>query len=226
MNRINVAVDGPAGAGKSSVSKAVAKAFGYIYVDTGAMYRAIALKCIKNGFSYKNDVDKIIDMLDTTNVDIKYVNGTQHIYLDGDDVSDYIRTQEVSDAASGVAVIPEVRLKLVELQRELAQNNNVIMDGRDIGTYVLPDANIKIFLTASSEERARRRCLDYENSGIPYDFETVKADIEQRDYNDSHREFAPLRQADDAMLINTDGISFSEVVELISTVIKEKSNVL
>jgi len=224
MSKVNVAVDGPAGAGKSSVSKAVAKAFGYIYVDTGAMYRAIALKCINNGLSYESDVQKIIKILDSTDVDIKYVDGTQRIYLDNDDVTDYIRTQEVSDAASGVAVIPEVRLKLVELQRNLARNNNVIMDGRDIGTYVLPDANIKIFLTASSAERARRRCLDYENSGIPYDFETVKADIEKRDYNDSHREFAPLRQAEDAILINTDGIGFPEVVNMICSVIKEKSN--
>ncbi len=222
MKKINVAIDGPAGAGKSSVSKAVAKSFGFIYVDTGAMYRAIALKCINNSLSYKTDVEKIIGLLDSTTVTIKYIDGTQHIFLDGNDVSDLIRTQEVSDNASGVSAIPEVRLKLLDLQRQLAKENSVIMDGRDIGTYILPDAELKVFLTASSEERAKRRCRDYDAAGISYDFNQVKADIEQRDYNDSHREIAPLKQAEDAVLLVTDNLNFDQVVEKLSQLIKEK----
>lgn len=222
MKKINVAIDGPAGAGKSSVSKEVARRFGFIYVDTGAMYRAIALKCLKLGLSYKTDVDKIIGILPETTVSIKYIDKSQHILLDNEDVTDFIRTQEVSDSASGVSAIPEVRAKLLDLQRQLAKENSVIMDGRDIGTYILPDAELKIFLTASSEERARRRCKDYDASGIKYDFEQVKKDIEQRDYNDSHRAVAPLKQADDAKLLVTDNLNFEEVVEKLSELIKEK----
>lgn len=226
MKKIAVALDGPAGAGKSTVAKEIAKKFGFVYVDTGAMYRAIAIKCINSNYDVSINKDEIINMLESTDVEIKYIDGSQHIILDGTDVTGELRTENVSMVASAVSAVKEVRLSLVELQRKLAEKSSVVMDGRDIGTYVLPNAELKIFLTASPEERAKRRCLEYEQKGVSFDFEEVLKDITTRDYNDSHRAFAPLKQADDAILINTDDMPFLEVVDMISSMIKEKVNVL
>lgn len=217
MKKFNVAIDGPAGAGKSSISKAVAKKLGCIYVDTGAMYRACALYAIENNIpitaeGLENELDKI-------KIGIKYAEDGQRIFLGGVDVSGRIREPDVSIGASDIAVIPAVRLKLVEMQRELAKTNNVVMDGRDIGTYVLPDAEVKIFLTASVDERARRRVLEMEQKGQKADFETVKKDMAYRDKNDSEREFAPLKQADDAVLLDTTELSFDEVVAAVTDII-------
>ncbi len=197
MKNINIAVDGPAGAGKSTISRAVAKKLGFIYVDTGAMYRACALYAIENG------------------LEIRYTDAGQRIYLCGRDVSERIREPDVSIGASDIATIPQVRIKLVELQRELARGNNVIMDGRDIGTYVLPDADVKIFLTASVEERARRRFDELKAKAVQTDFEQVRRDMQYRDKNDSEREFAPLRRAEDAVLIDTTELDFDAAVEAV-----------
>lgn len=222
MKNTVIAIDGPAGAGKSSVSKCVAKKFGFIYIDTGAMYRAVAVYFLRLG----GDTEKLISKLSEIDIDLFYSDDGLHVTLNNEDVTGIIRTSEVSAAASAVAVLPEVRLKLVDLQRKIAAGKSVIMDGRDIGTYVLPDADLKIYLTASSGERAKRRCLEYKEQNIPYDFQKVKADIENRDYNDMHREFAPLRRAEDAILVDTDNLNFEQVTEKISEIIKEKCNVL
>lgn len=187
MKYISVAVDGPAGAGKSSVSKAVAKSLGYTYIDTGAMYRAVALFAINNGIDAKNETEKLISRLNEVEIDIKYTDEGQQIYLLGENVSKRIREEDVSVGASNVAVIPEVRKKLVELQRKMAESANVIMDGRDICSYVLPNADVKIFLTASAESRAKRRYDELCEKGIECDFEKIKADMEYRDKNDSQR---------------------------------------
>ncbi len=215
---ITIAVDGPAGAGKSSVSKAVAKALGIVYIDTGAMYRASALYAIKNGIEITpENMDKCLDKID---IDIAYDERGQRIFLNGEDVSERIREKDVSLGASDIAVIPAVRLKLVDLQRALSKKQSVIMDGRDIGTYVLPDADVKIFLTATSLERARRRCLEMSEKGIDCDLMEVQRDIEYRDKQDSSREFAPLKQADDAVLIDSSNMSFDEVVTKVTEIIK------
>ena len=207
---MKIAIDGPAGAGKSSIAKLVSKELGFIYIDTGAMYRASALYAIEHGIKICEEsfTDKVLDKI---KIDIKYDEEGQKIYLCGKDVSKRIREADVSIGASDIAVIPSVRLKLVELQRKLASDNDVIMDGRDIGTYVLPDAELKIYLTASVEERARRRLNELLEKGQKADFETVKKDIEYRDKNDSEREFAPLRQAEDAVLVDTTEMSIDEV---------------
>ena len=191
MKYISVAVDGPAGAGKSSVSKAVAKSLGYTYIDTGAMYRAVALFAINNGIEAKNETEKLVSRLNEVEIDIKYTDEGQQIYLLGENVSKRIREEDVSVGASNVAVIPEVRKKLVELQRKMAESANVIMDGRDICSYVLPNADVKIFLTASAESRAKRRYDELCEKGIECDFEKIKADMEYRDKNDSQRAVAP-----------------------------------
>lgn len=217
---ITIAVDGPAGAGKSSVSKEIAKKLGIIYIDTGAMYRAAALYAIEKGIKICEENMK--ECLDDIDISIGYDERGQRIYLNGKDVSERIREKDVSIGASDVAVIPAVRLKLVELQRNLAKKESVIMDGRDIGTYVLPDANIKIFLTATSAERAKRRCLEMEQKGMECNFEEVKKDIEYRDKQDSGREFAPLKQAEDAVLVDSSDMSFEEVVEYIIDIIEKK----
>lgn len=218
MQKINIAIDGPAGAGKSSISKAVAKKLGIIYVDTGAMYRACALYAIRNGISI--DEESLRGRLDDIKIELKYTEEGQRIFLGGEDVSEEIRMPEVSIGASDIAVIPVVRLKLVQMQREIAAKNSVIMDGRDIGTYVLPDADVKIYLTASVEERARRRVLEMKEKGMEADFEEVKRDIAYRDKNDSEREFAPLRQAEDAVLIDSTDLSFEEVIEKVLGLVK------
>lgn len=222
MNYTAVAVDGPAGAGKSTVSKAAAQDLGFVYIDTGAMYRSVALYAIRNGIDCKSE--KLIEKLDDIKLEIKHFDGGQHIFLNGEDVSEKIRTDEVSLGASNVAVIPEVRKKLVEMQREMAKSNNVIMDGRDICSYVLPNAQVKIFLTASVEARAERRYKEMCEKGISCDFETIKKDIEYRDKNDSERKTVPLRQAPDAVRVDTSDMTFEEAVEKIKELVSKAVN--
>lgn len=222
MSNISIAIDGPAGAGKSTISKLVAGEMGFVYIDTGAMYRASALYAINNGIDIVNDRKKLISKLDDVKISLKYTEQGQRIFLGGTDVSERIREADVSLGASNIAVIPEVRLKLVDMQRELAKKDNVIMDGRDIGTYVLPDADIKIFLTASLDARAKRRYDELIEKGSECNFEDVKKDMAYRDKNDSEREFAPLKQADDAILVDTTDKNLDEAVECIKNIIKEK----
>lgn len=212
---MKIAIDGPSGAGKSTISKLVANKLGFVYIDTGAMYRTIGLCALNNAFDTKKDISKIIDMLDNIDIDIVTDSSVQKMFLNGNDVTTLIRTPEVSIAASDVAVIPEVRIKLVEIQRKLAAGKNVIMDGRDIATYVLPDAEIKIFLTASPESRAQRRYDELVEKGIDTTFEQVLEDVNARDENDSSREFSPLKIADDAKVIDTTGNSLEESIQVI-----------
>lgn len=223
MKKIRIAIDGPAGAGKSSIARVISKQLGIIYLDTGAMYRTVALKAIKMGIDTL-DRAALARMVKDINMDIKFVNDEQQVYLDGENVTDLIRTPEVSKGASDVASIPEVRLKMVELQRMISSEYGVVMDGRDIGTYVLPDADLKIFLTASIEERVRRRYNELVSKGISgVNIEQVRKDIEYRDKNDSLRSFAPLRKADDAIEIDTTGLSMDDVADKIRLIIKEKN---
>ena len=217
---MKVAIDGPAGAGKSSIAKAVSKQLGFVYIDTGAMYRAVAVYAIENGIEIKEE-NFTQQVLDKIEIELAYEDGTQKIFLCGKDVSERIREADVSIGASNVAVIPAVRLKLVDLQRKLAQKTSVIMDGRDIGTYVLPDAEVKIFLTATSDVRAKRRLLEMQEKGMEAEFETVKRDIEYRDKNDSEREFAPLRKAEDAVLVDSSDMTIEQVINRIIGIIEE-----
>ncbi len=217
---INIAIDGPAGAGKSSLSRKLAANLGYIYVDTGALYRATGLKFSRLGFDTSLEGD-IASVLKTTVVDLKFVDGEQRVFLDNEDVSGLIRTPEASMMASAVSAKPEVRAFLLDMQRLLAKNNNVVMDGRDIGTVVLPDADVKIFLTADVEERAKRRLLELEEKGEKVSFDEVLADMKQRDYNDSHRAIAPLKQADDAVLADTTKLDLDGSLELLERIVRE-----
>lgn len=210
----SIAIDGPAGAGKSTIAKLIAKERDCIYVDTGAMYRAMALYFLRQGFDPK-DEEKITAACEGIDVAIRYENGVQQVILNGENVTAFLRTEEVGKMASASSVYPAVRLKLVELQRKLADDNNVVMDGRDIGTYVLPNANVKIYLTASAEERANRRYKELVEKGETPDYETIKKDIIDRDYRDMNREFAPLRAADDATLIDCSYMTIDEVVKAI-----------
>ncbi len=211
---INIAIDGPAGAGKSTIAKLIASEKGYIYLDTGAMYRALAVYALKNGVDPLDEkaVDKLVVGVD---MDIKYIDGIQHIIVCGEDVTSKIRENHVSKAASDISAHPSVRIKLVELQREFAKTHDVVLDGRDIGTFVLPDTPYKFYLTASAEVRAERRVKDLAERGQTVDFKTVLEEIKQRDYNDSHRQFAPLRQADDAVFIDSSEMSIDEVKDFI-----------
>lgn len=218
---INIAIDGPSGAGKSSIAKAVSKKLGYIYVDTGALYRSIGLNAVRCGVENTRDEGLVVPTLENANVSLRFINGEQRLFLGDDDVSEAIRQNEISMAASNVSAIPRVREFLFSLQRDIAEKNNCIMDGRDIGTVVLPNADIKIFLTASSEERARRRYKELSEKGQTVDFDTLLKEIEERDYQDSHRETAPLKKAEDAVLVDTTGVSFDEAVELILNTIKK-----
>lgn len=211
---MKIAIDGPAGAGKSTISKAAAKKLGFIYIDTGAMYRAVGLAAVRQGVD-TTDTEGVTSILDDIEISISYDESGQQIFLNGENVSADIRLPEISVAASNVAVIPVVRLKLVELQRELAAHNDVLMDGRDIGTYVLPDAEVKIFLTASVEERAMRRYKELTEKGIQADFDEVKADMEYRDKNDSEREFAPLKPAEDSIILDNTDLSLEQSVNKI-----------
>ncbi len=216
---VNVAIDGPAGAGKSTVAKAAAKELGYIYVDTGALYRTIALNAVRNGVI--DDTDKIIDMLSDTKVELKYIDGVQAVYLNGEDVSAFIRTPEISMGASKVSAIPKVREFLLDLQRDIARTNNVIMDGRDIATVVLPDADVKIFLFASPECRAERRYKELIEKGEDVKFEDVLADVNQRDYQDSHREIAPLKPSEDSVMCDTSELNLEESIQAVINIVKE-----
>lgn len=211
---INIAIDGPAGAGKSTIAKRVAAELKFIYIDTGAMYRAVALKAIRQNIDTKNQ-EKLSEIARNIDITLSHVDNTQRIFLDGEDVSDLIRTPEVSVGASNVAVFPEVRLKLVDLQRIIAKDKDIVMDGRDIGSYVLPNANLKIFLTASVDERAKRRYNELTKKGQNVSLEEVKKDMIFRDNNDSSRAFAPLVKVEDAIEVDTTALSIDEVVEKI-----------
>ena len=222
MNKhFTIAIDGPAGAGKSSVAKEVAKELGAIYLDTGAMYRAVGLYMLRNGVDPK-DSETVAARAHEAKVDIRYVDGSQHVYLLGEDVSAAIRENEVSAAASGVSAVPLVRQILVARQQEIAREQSVVMDGRDIGTKVLPDATLKIFLTASAEERARRRFRELEAKGKPVPYEQLLAEINQRDWDDSHRAASPLVQAEDAILLDTSSMTQEEATGAILSLMKER----
>ena len=217
----SVAIDGPAGAGKSSIAKAVAKELGVIYVDTGALYRAIALGCIKMNIPVENET-AVSTVLEKIRIELVFVEGTQHVLLNGKDVSEEIRTEKVSMSASTVSGIPQVRAFLLELQRGFAKTQNVIMDGRDIGTVVLPDAQVKIFLTPSAQGRAMRRTLQLEQKGEPADYEKILEDIIKRDHNDSTREIAPLKPAEDSIIVDTTDLDLEQSVNKIKELIKRR----
>lgn len=214
-----VAIDGPAGSGKSTVAKLIAKELGYIYVDTGAMYRAVGLYCIDNNINYADNkaVEAVLDKID---ISLAHADGSQKIFLDSQDITDLIRTPEVADAASKVAAIGSVRQMLVALQKKIAHDNKVVMDGRDIGTNVIPDARVKIYLDANVEERARRRCNELEQKGIAYDFNSIAADISARDEYDKNREINPLTVAEDANVIDTSDMSVDQVKDTILKIIR------
>ncbi len=216
---INVAIDGPAGAGKSTISKGAAKELGFIYVDTGALYRTIALCAVRNGII--DNSEEVVKMLDEIEVKLGFENGVQCVYLNGEEVSPYIRTPEISMGASKVSAIPKVREYLLDLQRNIAKENNVIMDGRDIGTVVLPNAECKIFLTATPECRAKRRYKELIEKGEDVKYEDVLADVNERDYNDSHREIAPLKPSEESVIADTSELTLDESVALIVKIIKE-----
>ena len=218
---VAIAIDGPSGAGKSTIAKRLAATLGYVYVDTGAMYRAVGLAMLQKGVD-TSDTAAVIAALSDVDVSIAYVDGAQRVLLCGEDVSDKIRTPEVSMAASATSAIPEVRAFLFETQQKLARENNVIMDGRDIGTVVLPNAKVKIFLSASAEDRARRRFDELKEKGMDVSFEDVLEDMKQRDYNDSHRAVAPLKPAADAVSVDTTGNTLEESVALMESIVKER----
>ncbi len=216
MKHINVAIDGPAGAGKSTVAKSVAKELKILYLDTGAMYRAMALKAIRLGIE-PGDAASVIPILDGTSISVENDNGTQRTLLDGEDVSSLIRTQQVSKGASDIAVIPQVRIKLAREQRLIAESTDIVMEGREIGSFVLPDSPCKFFVTASSEERARRRLLELKAAGKDEGktLDELKKEIEARDYTDSHRDFAPLKLVEDAMIIDTTSMTIQQAVQAV-----------
>ena len=221
---IAVAIDGPAGAGKSTIAKKAAAELGFVYVDTGAIYRAVGLACIKKGIDEgdRNAVEKILPEMD---ISIVFLNSEQHILLNDIDVSEEISTENVSMAASTVSAIPEVRKFLLDLQRNFAKRDNVIMDGRDIGTVVLPGAQVKIFLTASPEIRAKRRVIQLAEKGEEADYTTVLTDIVKRDYNDTNREIAPLKPAENAVTVDTSNMTLEESVKKITEIIKERADI-
>ena len=224
----HIAIDGPSGAGKSTIAKLLSKKMDIMYLDTGAMYRALALKAIRLGID-TTDIEKVTDLLKELDIQIEYKDGQQKILLDGEDVSDKIRTDEVSMGASNVSAIPAVRKRLVELQQNIAASKSVVMDGRDIGTHVLPHAALKIFLTASARVRAERRYKELSEKGLlTKNFEELEKEIELRDYNDSHREASPLKQAEDAILLDTSCFTIDEVVDRILEIARMKglTNVL
>lgn len=218
---ISVAIDGPAGAGKSTLSRKAAKSLGFIYVDTGALYRAVGLKFTQSGYDTSLDCD-VEKILSETEVDIRFVNGEQRVFLDGRDVSDEIRTPTASMMASAVSAKPKVREYLLDMQRRLAQENDVLMDGRDIGTVVLPDATVKIYLTASAEARAARRYKELCEKGEDVTYEQVLSDMQQRDYNDMNRKTAPLKIANDAVVADTTELDFEASLQLIINIISQR----
>lgn len=218
---ISVAIDGPAGAGKSTLARRLAAEFGYIYVDTGAMFRAVGLYALRAGKDPK-DSAAVNALLPEITLRLASIEGEQHIYLNGEDVSKAIRTEEAGMAASAVGANPAVRAFLLDQQRKMAETQNVLMDGRDIGTVVLPDAELKIFLTATPEDRARRRYEELVEKGEAVTFDEVLKDVSQRDYNDTHRDIAPLRQAEDAVLADTTGFELPQSVALIRSLVEKK----
>lgn len=218
---VSVAIDGPVGAGKSTIARAAAERLGFIYADTGALYRAAGLYCIRKGVDL-DDKSAVASAVGGVQPEIRLCGGVQHVLLNGEDVSEQIRLPEVSMAASAVSSVPEVRAALLGMQRDIAAKNSVIMDGRDIGTVVLPNADVKIFLTAAAEIRARRRFDELRAKGADVTFEEVLSDLNKRDYNDSHRAAAPLKQAADAVLADTSGLDFEQSVELVCGIIKER----
>lgn len=216
----NIAIDGPAGAGKSTIAKKLAKDLGFIYVDTGAMYRAMALYFIQNGID-KTDEEAISKACESVDITIRYENGEQQVILNGENVNGFIRKEEVGNMASATSGYAKVRTKLVELQQQLAKTADVIMDGRDIGTVVLPKAQVKIYLTASVETRAKRRYDELQEKGLDCDLKQIEQDIETRDYQDMNRENSPLRQAEDAVLVDSSYMNIEEVVEAIKKIYKD-----
>ncbi len=218
---VNIAIDGPAGAGKSTIAKTASKELGFIYVDTGALYRAVGLNALRLGKDTKSEAE-VVPTLQGLDVSLRFVNGEQRIFLMDEDVSAAIRQNEVSMAASNVSAIPKVREFLFDLQRNIAKNNNCIMDGRDIGTVVLPDAQIKIYLTASAEARADRRYKELVEKGQDVNYGDILNEIELRDYQDTHREIAPLKKADDAVLVDTTKLNLEESIEYMLKVIRER----
>ena len=218
---ISVAIDGPSGAGKSSLAKRLAKELGYLYVDTGAMYRAIGLYAKRAGADTKNAA-AVEALLPEVRVELKYVDGAQRVLLCGEDVSEAIRAEEIGMAASDVSAHPAVRRFLLDTQRNMALTHDLLMDGRDIGTVILPNATVKIFLTASPEARAKRRMLELQQKGQPAEYETVLEDIRQRDWQDTHRETAPLKQAEDAVLVDTSELDFEESFQALKKLILER----
>lgn len=217
--KITIALDGPSGSGKSTVAKRISQELDILYLDTGAMYRAVALEALKRGVD-TFDESGISEFIDNIDLEIKYMDGTQHTFLDGEDVSEKIREPQVSMAASNVSSLKCVRLKMVDMQRKIATNSSCVLDGRDIGSFVLPNADYKFFVTASVDVRADRRYKELSLKGHKVDFDELKAEIEQRDYNDRNRDFAPLVQAEDAVLIDTSFMTVSQVVGKILSYIK------
>lgn len=226
---LSIALDGPSGAGKSTIAKAIAREMNFLYLDTGAMYRSFGLYAIRNGVDFsgswsdKGNEKKLLELLSDFELDVRYVEGVQHVFVFEEDYTDFIRTNEVSKAASAVAVVPNVRLKMVELQRKIAQGADVVMDGRDIGTYVLPNASVKVFVTASLLARAKRRYKELTDKGdTSHTFEQVYADMAERDKNDSGRSFAPLSRADDATLLDTTDLNLEESIDAVRTIISTR----
>lgn len=225
MKTVSIAIDGPSGAGKSTLARRAAAALGYLYVDTGAIYRTIGCFMQEAGVDLQDEC-AVLSRLPEVQVELCYgEDGLQHMLLNGKDVTDKIRTPEISLAASVVSAYPGVRVYLLEMQRELARTHNVLMDGRDIGTVVLPDATVKIFLTASAEERARRRTLELEQRGTPQPYAQVLEEIQERDYADTHRSAAPLRQAEDAVVLDTSALNFEESEQALLALIRERAGV-
>lgn len=221
MKQISVAIDGPSGAGKSTLARQAAQALGFLYVDTGAIYRTVALACSRNGVSPQHP-EQVAALLPDLKIDLDYgADGVQRMLLNGEDVSDQIRTPEISMLTSAVSALPEVRSFLLEKQRELARTRNVIMDGRDIGTVVLPQATVKIYLTADAEARAQRRCAELREKGMDVSFEDVLRDVRERDENDSNRKVSPLRRAEDARLVDTTLLDLEQSLDVLISVIRE-----
>ncbi len=218
---MNIAIDGPAGAGKSTIARKLAEKLGYIYVDTGAMYRAMALCMLNQGIDAKKEA-QVVFAAEEADISIQYQQGEQQVILNGENVTGQIRKEAVSRMASSISVYPAVRKKLVALQQKLAKTADVIMDGRDIGTCVLPDAKVKIYLTASVEARAKRRFLELTEKGADCNLDKIKKDIEERDYRDMHREASPLKQAEDAVLVDSSNMNIEEVVEAILNIWQER----
>ena len=222
MKHYSIAIDGPSGAGKSSLSKKISAAYHFVYLDTGAIYRTVGLAVFRRGIDRKKDA-ALAEILPEVQIEIRYDGqGLQRMFLNGEDVSEAIRMPEISLCASDVSALPACRAFLLEMQRDFARKNNVIIDGRDIGTVVLPNADLKIFLTADSRERARRRLLELEAKGVATDFDTVLKEIEARDWQDTHREIAPLRQAEDAVLVDSTSMDFEQTFEALCTLVEEK----